>query len=58
MHDIGFFLAKKVTFLHNVQILPDMFFFDIFCRANTLRQEQGCQIFVGPSIPNWEKYNK
>jgi hypothetical protein len=19
---------------------------------------QGCQIFLGPSIPNWEKYNK
>jgi hypothetical protein len=21
-------------------------------------QQQGCQIFLGPSIPNWEKYNK
>jgi hypothetical protein len=19
---------------------------------------QGCQIFIGPSIPDWEKYNK
>jgi hypothetical protein len=19
---------------------------------------QGCQIFLGPNIPNWEKYNK
>jgi hypothetical protein len=22
------------------------------------RKKQGCQIFLGPNIPNWENYNK
>jgi hypothetical protein len=25
---------------------------------NKMQRQQGCQIFLDPNIPNWEKYDK
>jgi hypothetical protein len=33
----------------------------LYCYANHIKglfREQGCQIFLGPNIPKWEKYTK
>jgi hypothetical protein len=42
----------------NFEISENVFFFSLGKSGSLRHAQQMCQIFLGPNIPNWEKYNK
>jgi hypothetical protein len=69
-HNIGFWEKTPIFFAENCQksqkivIItstpdhPDEWLDYYTNAAHVLTLGQGCQIFLGPNIPNWEKYSK